>query len=110
MMDRSSTFAVAALTATLLACGAPPPQGAAGGGNCSFDSSAPGDDFDVAIVGGRVIDPECEFDDVRNVGIRDGRIVSITIGEISGAETIDAEGHVVTAGFIDTHHHGAGNP
>jgi hypothetical protein len=62
--------------------------------------------YDVVILGGRVMDPETEFDGVRNVGIRDGRIVSITEEAISGDETIDASGHVVTAGFIDTEQHG----
>jgi len=34
--------------------------------------------YDVVIVGGRVMDPETNFDGVRNVGIRNGRIVTIT--------------------------------
>jgi N-acyl-D-glutamate deacylase len=71
--------------------------------------SAPDDGYDVVILNGRVMDPETNFDAVRNVGIRDGTVVAITEAEITGAETIDATGHVVTAGFIDTHHHGAGN-
>jgi len=67
-------------------------------------------DCDVAILGGRVMDPETKFDAVRNVCVRDGKIAQMTENEITGAETIDAKGHVVTPGFIDTHHHGAGNP
>ena len=67
-------------------------------------------DYDVVILNGRVMDPETEFDAVRNVGIKDGIIATITQSDIGGAETIDATGHVVTAGFIETHHHGAGNP
>ncbi|MCP4380392.1 MAG: aminoacylase [Hyphomicrobiales bacterium] len=55
------------------------------------------------------MDPETNFDDIRNVGIKDGVIVTITEDEITGRETIDATGHVVTAGFIDTQHHGSGN-
>jgi N-acyl-D-aspartate/D-glutamate deacylase len=70
----------------------------------------PSDGYDVVILNGRVMDPETEFDAVRNVGIQDGIVRTITEGDISGSETIDAAGHVVTAGFIDTHHHGAGNP
>jgi len=80
------------------------------GPNCNFDSAPSGDSFDVVILNGRVMDPECAFDDLRNVGIADGRIALITTVEIASTETIDATGHVVTAGFIDTHHHGAGNP
>ncbi|MDJ0938425.1 MAG: hydrolase [Woeseiaceae bacterium] len=65
--------------------------------------------FDVVILNGRVMDVETNFDEVRNVGIRDGIIVTISEDSIAGNETIDAAGHVVTAGFIDTHHHGAGS-
>ena len=67
-------------------------------------------DYDVVILNGRVMDPETNFDAVRNVGIRDGRIVTITEGDIEGDETIDASGHIVSPGFIDTQHHGHGNP
>jgi N-acyl-D-amino-acid deacylase len=66
--------------------------------------------YDLVILSGRVMDPETQFDAVRNVGIRDGRIVSITQDDIMGNETIDASGHVVAPGFIDTQHHGHGNP
>jgi hypothetical protein len=66
-------------------------------------------EYDVVILNGRVMDPETNFDAVRNVGIRDGRTVTILEDKIAGEESIDASGHVVTAGFIDTHHHGAGN-
>jgi hypothetical protein len=64
--------------------------------------------FDVVILNGRVMDPETKFDAVRNVGIKDGRIVSITKDDITGGETIDASGHVVAAGFIDYEQHGLG--
>jgi hypothetical protein len=67
------------------------------------------DDYDVVILQGRVIDPESNLDAVRNVGIRDGKIATITGDAISGKETIDATGHVVSPGFIDTQHHGHGN-
>ena len=35
-------------------------------------------DYDVVISNGRVMDPETNFDGVRNVGVKDGRIVVIT--------------------------------
>jgi len=63
------------------------------------------DTFDVVILNGRVIDPETMFDDVANVGIKDGKIATITKSKIKGKETIDAKGLVVSPGFIDTHYH-----
>jgi cytosine/adenosine deaminase-related metal-dependent hydrolase len=62
-------------------------------------------DYDLVINGGRVMDPETEFDAVANVAIKDGRIVAITNEPIMGDETIDATGLVVSPGFIDTHYH-----
>jgi len=66
-------------------------------------------EYDVVILNGRVMDPETYFDAIRNVGVKDGRIITITKDPITGDETIDASGHVVAAGFIDTQHHGHGN-
>jgi N-acyl-D-aspartate/D-glutamate deacylase len=51
--------------------------------------------YDVAINNGRVMDPETNFDDIRNVGIKDGKIVCITEKAINGKEMIDAKGLVV---------------
>ena len=62
-------------------------------------------DYDLVILNGRVIDPETMLDGKFNVGIKDGRVKTITPGEIAGAETIDATGLVVAPGFIDLHFH-----
>ena len=62
-------------------------------------------DYDVVINNGRVMDPESNFDGVRNVGIKDGKIVAITKDAIKGKEAIDAKGHVVAPGFIEGHQH-----
>jgi len=64
------------------------------------------EEYDVVILGGRVMDPETRYDQVANVGIRDGRIAVITKKEIAGKESIDAHGLVVAPGFIDIHAHG----
>jgi len=63
-------------------------------------------DYDLVILNGRVMDPESNFDAVRNLGVKGGKIAKITKDKISGKETIDATGHVVAPGFIDLHAHG----
>ncbi|TDQ19019.1 N-acyl-D-glutamate deacylase/dihydroorotase [Algoriphagus boseongensis] len=65
----------------------------------------PNQEFDIVILNGRVMDPETNFDGIRNVGIKDGIISLITEDEIKGKETIDATGQVVAPGFIDGHQH-----
>ena len=66
----------------------------------------PNQEFDVVILNGRVMDPETNFDAVRNVGVKDGKIALITEKEIKGKESIDATNQVVSPGFIDIHAHG----
>ena len=68
-------------------------------------SAAFAQDYDLVINNGRVIDPETLFDDIANVGIKDGRIVAISQDALTGTETVDATGHIVAPGFIDTHFH-----
>jgi N-acyl-D-aspartate/D-glutamate deacylase len=62
--------------------------------------------FDFVIEGGRVMDPETGIDAVRNVGIRDGKIASISTSPLSGKRMVHASGLVVAPGFIDLHQHG----
>jgi len=62
--------------------------------------------YDVVLEGGRVMDPETGLDAVRNVGIRDGKIVRISSEALSGRRVIHAGGLVVAPGFIDLHQHG----
>ncbi|WP_263848665.1 amidohydrolase family protein [Sedimentimonas flavescens] len=62
-------------------------------------------DYDLVINNGRVMDPETLFDDIANVGVKDGRIVAISKDPLTGTETVDATGHIVAPGFIDTHFH-----
>ncbi|MGB5803953.1 MAG: aminoacylase [Vibrio anguillarum] len=67
--------------------------------------SAASETYDVVINNGRVMDPETNFDAVRNVGVKDGKIVVITEDALKGKQVIDAKGLVVAPGFIDTHFH-----
>src|SRR5580698_5375374 len=61
--------------------------------------------YDVVVEGGRIIDPETGLDAVRNVGIREGKIASVSVAPLSGRRVIHADGLVVAPGFIDLHQH-----
>lgn len=69
-------------------------------GACATPSS-----YELAIVNGRVIDPESGLDAVRSIGITAGRIVEIGSGSLTGRTTVDAAGLVVAPGFVDLHSH-----
>src|SRR5580698_1835084 len=62
--------------------------------------------YDLVLEGGRVMDPETGLDAVRNVGIRDGKIVRVSSEALLGRRVIHASGLVVAPGFIDLHQHG----
>jgi dihydroorotase-like cyclic amidohydrolase len=65
----------------------------------------PGRPCDTLFAGGRVIDPETEFDGIRNVGIRNGTISYIGQDRPAAENVIDVTGLVVSPGFIDMHSH-----
>ena len=64
-------------------------------------------DFDLAITGGRVIDPETGRDGIADVCVRDGMIKAIqkTTRKVRAREVIDAKGKIVVPGLIDMHTH-----
>ena len=68
-------------------------------------AQAPGQQYDVVILNGRVMDPETSLDAIRNVGIQSGKIAAISTSPLKGKTTIDATGLVVSPGFIDLHSH-----
>lgn len=61
--------------------------------------------FDLKITGGLLYDGDGGEPFSANIGVKDGRILEI--GECAGAaeKTVDAEGAIVTPGFIDLHTH-----
>jgi cytosine/adenosine deaminase-related metal-dependent hydrolase len=71
-----------------------------------FTSKMAAQRYDLVLEGGRVMDPETGLDAVRNVGIRDGKIVRVSQEALSGRRVIRASGLVVAPGFIDLHQHG----
>ena len=62
--------------------------------------------YDVVILNGRVIDPESGLDAVRDVGVSGGTIKAISMDRLNGRTMIDANGLIVSPGFIDLHQHG----
>ena len=52
-----------------------------------------------------MVDPESGLDAVRDVAVSGGRVAEIGNSLASGAAEVDADGLVVTAGFIDLHSH-----
>lgn len=60
----------------------------------------------LLIKNGRVIDPSTNLDEIKDILVEDGKIVSINKNiEIQGDRVIDAENHWVVPGLIDVHVH-----
>ena len=72
----------------------------------TVSSIAAAAEYDLVILGGRVLDPDTGLDATLNVGIRDNEITAITEDPLVGEVSLDASGHVVAPGFIDLHAHG----
>ena len=62
-------------------------------------------DYDLVIKNGTIIDGSGMPRYKADLGIASGQIVNIGRIKGGGAETIDAEGHIVSPGFVDGHTH-----
>ena len=61
--------------------------------------------YDLAIRGGTVVDGTGAAGYRADVGIRAGRVAAIGRLDEAAKSTVDAEGHVVSPGFVDGHTH-----
>ena len=62
--------------------------------------------LDLLLRGGMLVDPHQGIGDIRDIGVRGGRIAVVTEAVSEGATTtIDVGGKVVTPGLIDLHVH-----
>ncbi len=68
---------------------------------------AQSDRYDILLRGGHVLDPKNGVDAVRDVAIRDGRIVAVAanLPATDAKRTLDVAGLYVTPGLIDLHYH-----
>jgi len=63
--------------------------------------------YDLLVRGGLVVDPAQGLHERRDIGIRAGKIATVapTLEPASAREVIEADGRIVTPGFIDIHVH-----
>ncbi len=61
--------------------------------------------LDVAIKGGTIVDGTGEQSYTADIGVRDGQIVEIGTITESARQLIDADGALVTPGWVDVHTH-----
>lgn len=61
--------------------------------------------FDLKITGGLVYDGDGGAPIITNIGVKDGVIVEIGACNGAAGRTVDAEGAIVTPGFVDLHTH-----
>jgi dihydroorotase len=73
----------------------------------SFGPVSQGQDYDILIKNGHLIDPKNKIDQKMDVAVTDGKIakVATNIPETSAKTIVDAGGLFVTPGLIDIHGH-----
>jgi N-acyl-D-aspartate/D-glutamate deacylase len=65
-----------------------------------------GQEYDVVLANGRVLDPATNLDGIRHIGIRGAKIAAVSRTPLRGRTVVDVAGLVVAPGFIDLHSHG----
>lgn len=72
-----------------------------------FGNSLPGQEYDIILKGGHVIDAKNSIDQVMDVAVKDGIIAKVAqdIDRRQGSQIVDAKGMYVTPGLIDIHVH-----
>ncbi|MEJ7608786.1 MAG: amidohydrolase family protein [Bryobacteraceae bacterium] len=70
-----------------------------------FSALASGQNFDLVLKGGHVLDPKNNVDSRLDVGIRAGRIAAVGPNLTGGKKTLDVSGLYVTPGLVDIHVH-----
>ncbi len=76
---------------------------------CHYTIAQSSIEYDIVLIGGRVMDAETKLDTIKNVGIINNRIAQISSEQLKGKQTINVSGLVVAPGFIDLHVHGRTN-
>lgn len=61
--------------------------------------------YDLKITGGTIVDGSGKTGFIGDIGVRDGKVVSLGNAEAAADTTIDARGKVVSPGFVDVHTH-----
>lgn len=69
--------------------------------------SAPGQEYDLLLKGGHVIDGRNQLSAVRDVAIKDGKVVAVgtQLAAANALKTVDVTGLYVVPGLIDIHAH-----
>lgn len=69
--------------------------------------AATGQQYDLLLKGGRVVDPRNNIDGIRDLAVKAGRVaaVSESIDPSAAASVIDVKGMIVTPGIVDIHVH-----
>ena len=72
-----------------------------------FTVTASGQDFDLLLTGGHMIDPKNQIDQTMDLGIKDGIIAEVSdqISTDRAQKTLDVTGYYICPGLIDMHVH-----